>query len=1035
MTKTPVVDTVPSRGDAVLAGRVASRPPAARGGQASGWGLESGPALADGVSPLQAHPLTALQQTMLHHALVAGGSAYHQQLLARFDGVLDTARLRRAWGHVVARHDALRGHFAWDRVSQPLHLVPDREPPKLDVVVIGSETMPDEVLAPVIESELSRDLGRPFQPHRERPMRLRLLRAGPQRHWLLWSFHHLMLDGRSVAVVLEEVLQAYRRDAAPMAPVPALADWHGWRLARDPMAARRHWQAALAGLDAGATLGVGTGQGTDAMPEATERVALEGPLLEAATALAESTHATLHHLLLAAWGVAVAWSRGRRDVIFGTELDGRDAPLPGIKRLVGMLMTTVPVRVCWQPGEGLRTLLARVRNEALEAQAVPPGALSDAVSVEGLCASDLVDHLLLLPQWPGSELAQPVDETVMLSAVDFRASRPFGLGVWLQPTAQGWELLLRSRSASCGPARLAVLAWLLRTVLVEGLAQPDLSLELLTPAVPNAAAPELAPRRAVPAPAPAVRPVVDADVLARMEAVWAQVLGRPVRAQDNFFHCGGDSPLAMRLVGAVNQEFAASLRLSDLYAARTPAALAARVEGGEEHLARSPRADGDVPLSAAQRALWRRERLQLGQTAESVVDAFRVEGALDMAALERAWQAVALRHEALRTVIVDGPQGPRQRVLAVVPCVLERHAVQGTDEADALARAALQAEAIAQRSFDLMRGPLWRLACIKAVPAPAERYLLVVAAHPIVGDAWSASLVAADLEAAYRATRRSPQEADAAACALAPASALRFRDFALWQQAQIARGGFEAHRDYWLQRLEGVKPLQLRTDHPRRAQAWRTADRVALPAGSGGPAPQARLAVALAAVAVLLQRHSGQDDLVIGVPMPARERHGLAGQVGPHRNLVPLRLRVEPGMRCRALLEQAAQAVAEALAHADYPFAQMVEDARLQAAPGRHPVFDVLLAVYDAPLPLLQLDGTRVSRLALPMPVASLDLHVELCASAPGAAAALDGFIDYDAGLFEAASAARMAQQLRDLLDAFVAGTEGRVEELPGMEN
>jgi hypothetical protein len=436
---------------------------------------------------------------MLQHALAASGSAYHQQLLARFDGVLDTARLRRAWEIVVARHEALRGRFVWDRVSPPRHVVPDREPPQVDVVVIGSETVPDEALGPLIESELARDLARPFRPHQERPMRLRLLRAGPRRHWLLWSFHHLLLDGRSVALVLEEVLQAYRHDAAPMAPVPALADWHEWRLAQDPTAARRHWQAALAGLEAGALLSVGTGQGTDFMPEVTERVVLEGPMLEAAQELASSTHATLHHLVLAAWGVAVAWSRGRRDVVFGSVLDGRQAPVPGIERQVGMLLNTVPVRVRWQPGEGLRTLLARVRNEALEAQSVPPGALSEAVSPEGVRASDLVDHLLLLPQWPGSELVQPVHEGLSLSAVDFLANQPFGLGVWLQPAAHGgWELLLRSRSAHCGPSRLAVLAWLLRTVLVEGLAQPDLSLELLAPSVPEAAAPAVAPGRVPP---------------------------------------------------------------------------------------------------------------------------------------------------------------------------------------------------------------------------------------------------------------------------------------------------------------------------------------------------------------------------------------------------------------------------------------------------------------------------------------------------------------------------------------------------------
>jgi hypothetical protein len=494
--------------------------------------LESTLARGAGPAPARAYPLTALQQDMLHHTLAASGhTAYHQQLLARFDGVLDTARLRRAWGQVVARHDALRGRFVQDRVSQPLHLVPGQEPPRLEVVVIGSETVPDEVLAPVIESALARDLAHPFQPQRERPMRLRLLRAGPRRHWLLWSFHHLLLDGRSVSLVLEEVLDAYRRDAAPGVraepvagagpgtPVSTLADWHRWRLAQDPQAARRHWQAMLAGLDAGAALSVGTGRGADAMAEVTERVLLDGPLLESATALAASTHATLQHVMLAAWGVAVAWSRGRRDVVFGSVLDGRDMPVPGVERLVGMLLTAVPVRVRWQPGEGLRTLLARVRNEALEAQALPQGALSEAVTPEGLRASELVDHLVQMPQWPGSELAQPVCEGVTLSALDFRESLPFGLGVWMRPCTQGWELLLRSRTASCGPARLAVLAWLLRTVLVEGLAQPDLSLELLAPTVPAAAAPAVASQRAAAAPSPgtvAMALAADARMLARL---------------------------------------------------------------------------------------------------------------------------------------------------------------------------------------------------------------------------------------------------------------------------------------------------------------------------------------------------------------------------------------------------------------------------------------------------------------------------------------------------------------------------------------
>ncbi|HEV7514789.1 MAG TPA: amino acid adenylation domain-containing protein, partial [Thermoanaerobaculia bacterium] len=310
-------------------------------------------------------------------------------------------------------------------------------------------------------------------------------------------------------------------------------------------------------------------------------------------------------------------------------------------------------------------------------------------------------------------------------------------------------------------------------------------------------------------------------------AIWSEVLAvERVGAEDDFFALGGHSLLATRAISRVRQAFGVELPLHSLFDAATVATFAREVESA---LA-GPRPgrpvppllpvgrDRDLPLSFAQERLWLIDRLQPGSAAYNIPVALRLQGGLDLAALEATFVELLRRHESLRTTfrVVGGE--PAQEIHPATPRIVPRVDLAGLPGERREGEARRLARTEARRPFDLAAGPLLRLTLLHLSGNPGE-HLVLLTQHHIVSDGWSMGVLIRELGALYSAFRSglpSPL----------PEPGLQYADFAVWQRDWLAGGELAAQLSYWRGRLAGAPELlDLPLDRPRTADAAGAASR------------------------------------------------------------------------------------------------------------------------------------------------------------------------------------------------------------------
>jgi amino acid adenylation domain-containing protein len=444
---------------------------------------------------------------------------------------------------------------------------------------------------------------------------------------------------------------------------------------------------------------------------------------------------------------------------------------------------------------------------------------------------------------------------------------------------------------------------------------------------------------------------------------------------------------------------------------------------------------GELPLSRGQEALWFIDRLAPGGAVYNLVAAARVRSPLDEPALERCLQALITRHPALHSTFDDSRGQPVRRVHPDLPGEFL------TAEAGETAWAE-QVERQAYRPFALATGPPLRAGVVRL---PAGDAIVWLAVHHIVADFWSLAVLLRELGELYC------QETRATPAALPPLSAT-YTDYVRWQARELAGERGERLWSYWRRELAGDLPvLDLPTDQPRPPlQTYRGAARTLQLAGplterirAAARAAGATLHMALLALfQALLQRYTGQLDLVVGSPAAARPAPQLSSVVGYFANLLPLRgdLSGNPGFA--RLLERTRAAVLGALAHQHYPFALLVN--RLGAAhdPGRPPLCQVAFVLERAQFPELrwlapfalgvpgvagELAGLALESVELRRRPSRFELTLMMAELSGGLAACLEFNVD----LFDASTAARLLRHLEGLVETVTAEPARPLAELP----
>ncbi|NRQ31710.1 amino acid adenylation domain-containing protein [Nonomuraea sp. NN258] len=290
-------------------------------------------------------PLSPLQEGMLFHAALGapdeGADVYTVQTALEIDGPLNAERLRETWQAMVARHAALRACFRYVSGAQLVQVVArEVKIPWRESDVEGADE-PERAADRVAREELDRRLDLSVAPL----LRLALIRFGAERHRLVITNHHVLLDGWSMPIILGEMAMIYRAggDASGLPPAASYRDYLDWLSRQDKNAARAAWAEEFAGA-AEPTLVAPVDRGR--VPHSDTVVThLPGELTASLSTLARGLELTVNTVVQGAWAMLLAQLAGRTDVVFGATTSGRPADLPGVEQMVGMLLGTVPVRV------------------------------------------------------------------------------------------------------------------------------------------------------------------------------------------------------------------------------------------------------------------------------------------------------------------------------------------------------------------------------------------------------------------------------------------------------------------------------------------------------------------------------------------------------------------------------------------------------------------------------------------------------------------------------------------------------------------
>jgi len=516
-----------------------------------------------------------------------------------------------------------------------------------------------------------------------------------------------------------------------------------------------------------------------------------------------------------------------------------------------------------------------------------------------------------------------------------------------------------------------------------------------------------------------------------LAALWADLLRvGSVNATDNFFTLGGHSLLATQLVARIRDHFAIELPLRRVFETETLRAAAADIDdrlcqrdGGSRRPALVAVSRSE-PLRAShtQERMWFLHQLFPESTAYHIPIVLRLEGTLDVAALQRSWSTLVERHEGLRTRFsVDGDQVVQH---FDAPPPMTMHTVTEADAAARDAEVRRLCETLARTPFDLARGPLTRAVLI-ALP---DSHVLALISHHIVLDQWSLGVVLRELIALYR-------EAAEGVPAALPVLPVQYADYAAWERQVLTGPEAQEGLSYWAQQLEGVPVLELPTDHVRPPTPSMRGAVLTLPLDPAvcgrvrtlAAAEGVTLATCLTATfAALLSRYTGQHDLPIGIAVANRAHTHLTNVVGAFINTLVLRVKLDPGASFRDLVKRVHAVSLDAYTYQHIPFDHLVATLRAARDLSRSPLVQVMFNVLNTPTHGIEWPGLRWSPVTIDRGGAQLDLSVHVEAEVTHTIA-----IEYNTDVFSAETIERLVRQYLQLLEAFVNAPEQVVAAAP----
>ncbi|MDH6131459.1 non-ribosomal peptide synthetase component F [Kitasatospora sp. MAA4] len=967
--------------------------------------------------PSQQLPLSVTQEAMWVTWQLDPAKWEHVIPLAlEVTGSLDLPRLRAACAQLFRHHPALRARVRRGADGMCLDWA-DTDAPAVTVRTVDAPRE-DALAAARI----------PFDLDRGPLSRVELLH-GPDWTVLLITVHHIILDGTSTPVLLDDLRRAYAGEelAPPQELAPLLAHARRSREAAEGASGeplRGYWRDTLAGLPPARTLPVSDDR--EQLLRVPEPFSMEPELTRKVRELARELGVSYFIVMLGALFVTLHHHTGSDDLIVSAPYHGR--PERELKGRVGFFVNVLPFRLRLRAADSYQQLVQELRSTVragLRHAALPLPAILRSAHLLGPDARAQT-HQVVFEYWDTAatdgldvydfELAGGGSRCT-LSMLDSTDVADYRLIVQLTEGSTGSRMLWKDATGSVGPAATDALTRDYLAVVADMVADRHRTLAEATALLPAVHRPAATTTTTTEPEKAAIRTSVS-ETVAPLAEIWSRVLRiADISADDSFFELGGHSLLAATLLTRITKRLGVELSVRDLFghprlgdlAELIDARRASAPEATED--AAEPDAEpagGTFPASGFQEGIWLAERLDPAHARYHIPLYWSVQGELDPDRLRAALAALVARHEILRTRFVDLDGRLHQEVAEPWAPALEEAELPGATEAEQHTWLRSWSEAAAA-AFAPAAG---RLLAAGLFTLPDGGRVLALCVHHLVLDGESVPVLIRELELCHQ------QTGAGSAPPLPPAR--QYRELVRSQQDGPGRVRATVDLAYWSTHLAGA-PSSLDLAEPGQPGSVR------LPLAAGlaerllplqAQRRASRFMVTAAALAAVLHRWSGAADLTFGIPVANRSAGAFGDVVGPCLNTLVLRSRCTAGTTFADLLEATREEVIAAFEHQSAPFDEVVRALRPARSPGRTPFVDCLLNSVSTTRWSAALGGARL---------VSLDHELQdeetnkfgLTVTLAETGGALQGALAHRGDYLGSADAARLAGDLAAVLNGF----------------
>ncbi|MCA2658270.1 MAG: amino acid adenylation domain-containing protein [Microcystis sp. M049S2] len=388
------------------------------------------------------YSLSPMQQGMLFHTLYSPESeVYFEQLVCTLKGQLNLSFFQEAWQKIVAKYPVLRSSFHWEEIEKPLQIV--SQIVELPWMVYDWKHWDNLQQKEALESFLKSDRTLGIELDQAPLMRFALIELETDSYQFIWSHHHILFDGWSMQIILQEVFDLYesynRGESLQLKFCHPYREYISWLQQQDSSQAKKFWQQRLKGIEAPTPLVVDKLIDHKSQQETYQEIPfkLSFEITNQLQSLAQKHHLTLNNLVQGAWGLLLSRYSGETDIVFGATVSGRTSELPNIDTMVGLFINTLPVRLQISGKEKLIPWLKTLQSQQFEQEPYTYYSLADIQKNSDIPPKmSLFESILVFENYPVDSSKNASEKTLEITEIRCLERTNYPLTVVIIPNVE-----------------------------------------------------------------------------------------------------------------------------------------------------------------------------------------------------------------------------------------------------------------------------------------------------------------------------------------------------------------------------------------------------------------------------------------------------------------------------------------------------------------------------------------------------------------------------------------------------------------------